>query len=43
MIKYLKEILHDLKLNHAQKNVRQKILALETAIEILERLKNKEV
>ena len=39
MIKYLKEILQDLRLNHAEKNVRQKILALESAIEILEKLR----
>lgn len=39
MIKYLKEILQDLKLNHATKNLRQKILALESAIEILEKIR----
>ena len=42
MIKYLEEILYDLKLNKAEKNLRQKILALETAIEILEKLKKGE-
>lgn len=39
MIKYLKEILQELKLNHAQKNLRQKIIALETAIDILEKIR----
>ena len=39
MIKYLKEILQDLKLNHEFKDVRKKIIALESAIDILEKIK----
>lgn len=39
MIEYLQEILEDLKQNDI-KNKRQKIFALENAIEILEKLRN---
>lgn len=41
MIKYLKEILYDLKLKKAEKDLEKKIFALETAIEILENIKRK--
>lgn len=40
MIKYLKELLYDLKLQKAEKDLQNKIWALETAIEILEKLRN---
>ena len=39
MIKYLKELLYDLKLKKVEKDVEKKLWALETAIEILENLK----
>ena len=39
MINYLKELLQDIKLDKEYENRKQKILALETAIEILEKIK----
>ena len=39
MIKYLKEILEEYKLKSAEKNLQKKIVALESAIEILENIK----
>lgn len=44
MIEYLKELLNDLKFDEYIKidNRKQKYFALETAIEILEKLKNNE-
>lgn len=46
MLKYLKELLFDLKCDDANcstlTSIKQKTLALETAIEILENLRNEE-
>lgn len=43
MIEYLRDLLNDLKLNHANiLNQKQKTIALETAIEIMEKMRNEE-
>ena len=41
MLNYLKELLQDIKLDKDYQNRKQKILSLETAIDILESLRNK--
>ena len=40
MLNYLKELLQDIKLDKEYENRKQKILALESAIEIIEKIRS---